>query len=134
MGSGFEPQAPHQIGHCTNPWLGCGPIVRSDPRLRDAEDGDDPAWACELDLRYQRFDEGFALVVASRGDDLVDVIGYLLEGCRRRGRRRGGKRADEFVAAGGELPGPGLEVGEPLGEVFGLEGAVLERGQVLARR
>ncbi len=45
--------------------------------LRDAEDGNDPAWSGDLDLGDQRFDEGFALVVAARQDDFVDVVGDL---------------------------------------------------------
>jgi len=45
--------------------------------LRDAEDGHDPARSGDLDLGDQRFDEGFALVVAARNDDFADVIGDL---------------------------------------------------------
>jgi hypothetical protein len=42
------------------------------------------------------------------------------------GREGGGK----FALAGGQLPGAGLELGQPVGEVFGVEGAGLERRQV----
>jgi hypothetical protein len=65
--------------------------------------------------------------VRAGGDHRVDVIGDL--------DKRGGWRhhwfcielAGEFVAAGRELPRPGLERGEPAGEL-------LARAQAAARR
>jgi hypothetical protein len=103
------------------------PCVRG---LRDAEYGNDAAWAGDLDLCDQRFDERFALAVRAGGDDLVDVIGDLDERGGWRHHRFCVELAGEFVAAGRELPGPCVERGEPVGEVFGVQGAVLERGQV----
>lgn len=41
-----------------------------------------------------------------------------------------GELADEFVAVRAQLLSPGLESGEPSGEVFGVQGAVLECPQV----
>jgi hypothetical protein len=96
-------------------------------RLRDAEDGHDPGGTGELDLGDQRFDERFALVAAASVDDLIDVVSDLAE---RSGRRRGGcegELAGELVAAGAQLPGSGLELSKSPGEVFRVEGAVLER-------
>jgi hypothetical protein len=58
-------------------------------RLRDAEDGNDPARRGDLNWRDRGFDESFALAVAARADDLVDVIGDLAQrGGRRHGRFR----------------------------------------------
>jgi hypothetical protein len=91
----------NQIGHCTNPCVGCGRIVRSRLWLWDAEDGDDPAGSGDLDLGDQGFNERLALIVAARTYDLVYMIGDLLERGRRRSGRRGSKSAGEFVAAGG---------------------------------
>ena len=69
-------------------------------RLRDAEDGHDPAWASDLDLGGQQFDERFALVVAASADDLIDVVSDLAERGGRRWRGYVGELAGEFVAAG----------------------------------
>jgi hypothetical protein len=72
----------------------------------------------------------FALAVAAGRDDFCDVPGDLSQGC---GRRRAGYCRDlvgELVSAGAQLCCPGFELGEPVGEVFRIERAVLERGQV----
>jgi hypothetical protein len=132
---GFESHRPHQIGHCTNTGhLAAGLGMFCVRGLRDAEHGNDVAWTGDLDLCDQRFDERFALAVRAGGDDLVDVIGDLDERGGRRHHRFCIELAGEFVAAGRELPGPGLERGEAAGEVFGVQGAVLERGQVAVDR
>jgi len=47
------------------------------PGLGDAEDRDVPVWPGDLDLGYQGFDEGLALVRGAAVDDLVDVVGDL---------------------------------------------------------
>jgi hypothetical protein len=77
-----------------------------------------------LTCATQRFDERFTLPVRAGGDHLVDVIGDLDERGGRRHRRFCIEPAGEFVAAGRELPGPGLKRGEAVGEVFGVQGAV----------
>jgi hypothetical protein len=102
--------------------------------LRDAEHGNDAAGPGDLDLGDQGFDERFALAVAASGDDLVDVVGHIAQRGGWRHRRFCVKLAGEFVAAGSELPGLGLELSEAACEVFGLEGAVLERGEVPGNR
>lgn len=58
------------------------------------------------------------------------MIGDLPEGGRWRRGGRGVEISCEFVAARLELPGAGFELGEPVGEVLRVEGAVLERGQI----
>ncbi|HUB38952.1 MAG TPA: hypothetical protein VMA72_08875 [Streptosporangiaceae bacterium] len=66
--------------------------------------------------------------MASSGDDLVDATSDLAQ---RVGRRHRGFRIElgvEFVPAGGELSGPAFELGEAVGEVLGVEGAVFECG------
>jgi hypothetical protein len=45
-------------------------------------------------------------------------------------RTLGSELGIEFVAAGGLLPGPGFDPGEPPGQVIGVECAALECGQV----
>jgi hypothetical protein len=102
--------------------------------LRDAEHRNDAAWTGDLDLCDQRLDECFALAVRAGGDDLVDLIGDLDERGGRRHHRFCVELAVKFVAAGRELPRPGLERGEPAREVLGVQGAVLERGQVTVGR
>ncbi|WP_277675706.1 hypothetical protein [Saccharopolyspora rectivirgula] len=73
--------------------------------LGDAEDRDEPVWPGDLDLGYQGFDEGLALIRGAVGDDLVDVVGDLGE----RGDVGGGgllvDRGGKFRAAGTELLG-----------------------------
>jgi len=71
-----------------------------------------------------------ALTVAAGGHDLIDVTGDLAQYGGRRDRRFCNHLADEFVSAGRELSGPGSELGEAVGEVFRVEAAVLECGQV----
>jgi hypothetical protein len=48
--------------------------------LGDAEDGPEPAGCGDGDVVDEGFDESFALVVRSVGDDLGDVSGYFGEG------------------------------------------------------
>ena len=68
----------HRIGQCTNPRLCPTSIGRSVQRgswfgLRNAKDGDDPAWAGDPDLSDKGLDECLPLTVAACGDDVVDV-------------------------------------------------------------
>ncbi len=113
MGSGFEPQAPHQFGHCTNRIFdGRGPrgcLARRNLRLIRccllgyAEDRDYPPWVDDFDLGDEYLDEGLPLAVGAGRDDGADVIGDLPQGG---GWRCGGCCADlagEFVSAGAQL-------------------------------
>jgi hypothetical protein len=98
--------------------------------VRYSEDGHDPVRSCDLDLGDERFDQCFALGFGAGADYVVDVLGDLQErGCWRRGRRPGDLHA-QFVLVCVQLRCPCFELGEPRGEVFGVEGAVLERGEV----
>jgi hypothetical protein len=129
---GFESHRPHQIGQCTNTRHCAATVgVFCARGLRDAEHRDDAAGSGDLDLGDQSFDEHLALSVGARADDFIDVVSDLPE-CG--GRRRGGcegELAGELVAAGAQLPGSGLELSKSPGEVFRVEGAVLERPAVL---
>jgi len=72
-------------------------------RLRYAEDRDDAVGSGDLDPSDQRLDEGLALGVATRCDDVGDVIGGSPQGG---GWRRGGYCGDlagQFVPVGAQL-------------------------------
>jgi len=69
--------------------------------LQDAEDEHDPARSGDLDLGGQCLEESLGLIVASRADDLADIVGDLLEYGGRRDRRRFGELCGELIPAGG---------------------------------
>lgn len=73
--------------------------------MRNAEDGDDPAWAGDLDLSDKGLDECLPLTLAASGDDLVDVTGDLAQRGGRRDRGFCIDLASELVPAGRELSG-----------------------------
>ena len=79
-------------------------------------------------------DEGFALGRGATLEDVVDVIGQRVEFVARGHRGRLVEQSDQFVAAGLQLFRLGPECRQPVLQQGGVEGAVLERGQVAVDR
>ncbi|WP_264766420.1 hypothetical protein [Nocardia macrotermitis] len=98
--------------------------------LGDPEDGDDGAGAGDLDFGDERFDQGFAGLVAAVGDECGDVVGDVVQGGR--GGLGGGvfDGGDEFVAAAGALADGVPQCGQAWADHVRIHGVVFERGEI----